>query len=182
MYKQKNGWNSDIWNFVKEKINFGLYFAVNQHFQVGHALLRHCDVIRWLIFMILVSMERGDPTLYHGTKQLYFGHVGFKFTGGGNLASLRGLRGFVTEIIYLFIYLFCFQHERSECLFFFCVCVCHGASTSEASAVFFFHVLFCFVLSVLWDPHEWSEWFFFVFVFFSISEASAVFFFFFLSS
>ena len=23
-------------------------------------LLRHCDVIRWLIFMILLSMERGD--------------------------------------------------------------------------------------------------------------------------
>ena len=23
--------------------------------------------------MILVSMERGDPTLYHGTKQSYFG-------------------------------------------------------------------------------------------------------------
>ena len=29
-----------------EKINFGLSFAENQHFQVGHALLRHCDVIR----------------------------------------------------------------------------------------------------------------------------------------
>ena len=34
--------------------------------------------------MILVSMERGDPTLYYGTKQLYFGGVNFKFTGGGN--------------------------------------------------------------------------------------------------
>ena len=30
-----------------KKINFGLYFdlAENLHFQVGHALLRHCDVI-----------------------------------------------------------------------------------------------------------------------------------------
>ena len=33
--------------------------------------------------MILVSVERRDPTLYYGTKQLYFGRVNFKFTGGG---------------------------------------------------------------------------------------------------
>ena len=32
--------------------------------------------------MILVSMEREDPTLYYGSKQLYFGRVNFKFTGG----------------------------------------------------------------------------------------------------
>ena len=32
--------------------------------------------------MILVSMERGDPTLYHGTKQTYFGPVKFKFIRG----------------------------------------------------------------------------------------------------
>ena len=32
--------------------------------------------------MILVSMERGDPTLYHGTKQSYFGPVNFKFVRG----------------------------------------------------------------------------------------------------
>ena len=31
--------------------------------------------------MILVSIERGDPILYYGTKQLYFGLVNFKFTG-----------------------------------------------------------------------------------------------------
>ena len=30
--------------------------------------------------MILLSMERGDPILYYGTKQLYFGCVNFKFT------------------------------------------------------------------------------------------------------
>ena len=34
--------------------------------------------------MILVSMERGDPTLYYSTKQLYFRRVNFKITGGGN--------------------------------------------------------------------------------------------------
>ena len=31
--------------------------------------------------MILVSIERRDPTLYYGTKQLFFGCVHFKFTG-----------------------------------------------------------------------------------------------------
>ena len=35
-----------------------------------------------MIFMILVSMGRGDPTLYHGTKQSYFGPVSFKFMRG----------------------------------------------------------------------------------------------------
>ena len=30
--------------------------------------------------MILVSMEKRDPTLYHGTKQSYFGPVNFRFT------------------------------------------------------------------------------------------------------
>ena len=70
-------WNSDIWNFFSEKIKFGLYLTENWHFQVGHVLLRHCDVKRWSIFMILVSMERGDPILYYGTKQLYFGCVNF---------------------------------------------------------------------------------------------------------
>ena len=74
LYKQKTGWNFDIWNFfLAKKINFGLYFAENRHFQVGHALLRHCDIKRSPIFMILVSMERGAPTLYYGTKQLYLG-------------------------------------------------------------------------------------------------------------
>ena len=34
--------------------------------------------------MILVSMKREDPTLYYGTKQLYFGRVNFKITGDGN--------------------------------------------------------------------------------------------------
>ena len=32
--------------------------------------------------MISVSMERGDPTLYHGPKQSYFGPVNFKFIRG----------------------------------------------------------------------------------------------------
>ena len=53
-------------------------------FRSAMFLLRHCDVIHWPIFMILVSMERGDITLYYGTKQLYFGRVNFKITGGGN--------------------------------------------------------------------------------------------------
>ena len=73
--------------FLAKKINFGLYFAENRYFQAGHALLRYCDVIPWSIFIILVSMERRDPILY-GTKQLYFGRVNLKFTGGGNHPTL----------------------------------------------------------------------------------------------
>ena len=82
--KQKTGWNSDIWNCFSEKCNFGLYFAENRYFRDGHVLLHHCDVIRWPISMIWVLMEREDPTLYYDTKQLYFGRVNFKSTGGGN--------------------------------------------------------------------------------------------------
>ena len=59
-------------------------FTENPLFESGHLWKRHCDVIRWPIFMILVSMERRDPTLYHGTKQSYFGPVNFKFIRGGN--------------------------------------------------------------------------------------------------
>ena len=50
-------------------------------FQVGHVLLRHCDVICRPIFMIVVSMEWRDPILNYGTKQLYFGSVTFNFKG-----------------------------------------------------------------------------------------------------
>ena len=31
--------------FLAKKINFGLYFAENRHFRVGHVLLRHCDIL-----------------------------------------------------------------------------------------------------------------------------------------
>ena len=84
IYKQTIGWNTDIWNFFSKKINFSLNIAENRTFQVGHVLLRRFDVIRWPIFVILVSIERGGPNLYYGFKQLYFGSVSFKFTGGGN--------------------------------------------------------------------------------------------------
>ena len=86
LYKQKTGWNSDIWNFSSEKFDFFFQFwsifTEKPLFESGRVWKRHCDVIRWLIFMILVSMERGDPTLYHGTKQSYFGPVNFKFLRG----------------------------------------------------------------------------------------------------
>ena len=61
---------------------FWSMFTENPIFESGHVWKRHCDVIRWSIFMILVSMERGDPTLYHGTKQSHFGPVNFKFIRG----------------------------------------------------------------------------------------------------
>ena len=85
LYKQKTGWNSDIWNFCSEKIdfffNFGLLSLKIRLKESGHVWKRHCDVIRLPIVMILVSMERRGPTLYHGTKQLCFGPVNFKFIG-----------------------------------------------------------------------------------------------------
>ena len=58
---------------------FWSMFTENPLFEFGHVWKCHCDVIRWPIFMILVSIERRDPTLYHGTKQSYFGFVNFKF-------------------------------------------------------------------------------------------------------
>ena len=60
---------------------FWSIFTYNPLFESGHVWKRHFDVIRWPVFMILVSMERGDPNLYHGTKQLYFGPINFKFIG-----------------------------------------------------------------------------------------------------
>ena len=36
LYKQKNGWNSYVWNFFSDKIKFGLNFAENRQFQVDH--------------------------------------------------------------------------------------------------------------------------------------------------
>ena len=70
LYKLKTGWNSAIWNFF---FQFWSIFTENPLFESGHVWKRHCDVIRWPIFMILVSMEKKDPTLYHGTKQSYLG-------------------------------------------------------------------------------------------------------------
>ena len=52
------------------------------------------------------------------------------------------------------VFFFFFQHERSECFFFFHVLFCFVLSvTSEASAGFFFFFFFF--------QHERSEWFFF---------------------
>ena len=82
---KKTGWNSDIWNFLVKKwifFQFWSMFTQNPLFESGHVWKHHCDVIRWPIFMILVPMERGDPTLYHGTKQSYFGPVNFKLIRG----------------------------------------------------------------------------------------------------
>ena len=80
---KKTRWNSGIWNFFSEKINLAYILLKIDIFRSATFVSRHCDVIRWPIFMILLSMERGDPTLYYGTKQLYFGRVNFKSTGGG---------------------------------------------------------------------------------------------------
>ena len=39
--------------------------------------------------MVLVSMERGELTIYYGTKQLYFGRVKFNSTGRGGKKRLH---------------------------------------------------------------------------------------------
>ena len=79
-------------NFLAKKLifffQFWSIFTENPLFESGHVWKRHFDVIRWPIFMILVSMKRGDPTLYHGTNQSYFGPINFKFKWGGNHLSL----------------------------------------------------------------------------------------------
>ena len=71
LYKQKTVWK--FGSFLAKKLilffNFGLFFTKNPLFESDHVWQRHCDVIRWPIFMILVSMERRDDSLYHGTKQ-----------------------------------------------------------------------------------------------------------------
>ena len=47
LYKKNPGEISIFGTFLEKKINFGLYFAeIGRHFQVGRALLRHCDVTR----------------------------------------------------------------------------------------------------------------------------------------
>ena len=86
LYKQKPGWNSDIWNFFWRKFNFALYFPENRLFQVGHVWKRHCDVIRWPIFKILVSMEKETlpyrPTIWYHTLILWACQS--QVHGGGN--------------------------------------------------------------------------------------------------
>ena len=89
LYKQKTGWNSDIWNFFSEKIdffsNFGL-FSLKIHF-LSPAMFENVIVTSyvWPIFMILVSMERGDPIPYHAdlptlkNKNSYFDIQKFVF-------------------------------------------------------------------------------------------------------
>ena len=71
-----------FWTFLAKNRFFFQFWSIyteNPLFESGHVWKRHFDVIHWRIFMILVSMERGDPTLYHGTKQSYFRLVNFKF-------------------------------------------------------------------------------------------------------
>ena len=86
LYMQKTPGEIPIFGtFLAKKVIFCQFwsmFTENPLFESGHAWKRHCDAIRWPIFMNLVSMEREDPTLYHGTKQSYFRPVNFKFIRG----------------------------------------------------------------------------------------------------
>ena len=84
----------------------------------------------------------------------------------GNIASLRGLWGFVTEIIYLFIL---YSARAKWVLVFFFPCVMRPARAKRVQVFFFF-----FFLCVLWGQHKQSECFFF-----SARAKRVVFFFFF---
>ena len=75
LYKQKTGWNSDFCKFFSEKKSILAILAyillkINI-FRSAMFLLRHWDVICWPIFMILVSIERQNPTLYYMVPNNY---------------------------------------------------------------------------------------------------------------
>ena len=63
LYKQKTGWNSDIWNFFSKKIDFFSFFISLKIRFLSPAMFENVIVI--VIFMILAWVKRGDPTLYH---------------------------------------------------------------------------------------------------------------------
>ena len=77
--------------------------------------------------MILVSMERGDPTLYHGTKQLRVGY----FSKRGLVVCKYKKELFeimrealsVFSIFYLHFFCFCFFVLLLLLLFVFCLFV-----------------------------------------------------------
>ena len=76
--------------FVSKKLGeipiFGTFLAKKSI--LAYISLKINIFIHWPIFMILeketlpYTMEKGDPTLYYDTKQIYFGCINFKFTGG----------------------------------------------------------------------------------------------------
>ena len=85
--KQKTEWNFDIWNFFSKKkkwffFSILVYFHWNSAFWVRSCLKTSLWRHTLTEFMILVPMERGDPTLYHGTKQSYFGNRQFQVHEG----------------------------------------------------------------------------------------------------
>ena len=65
----------------KTKINFGLYFPENRHFQVGHALLRHCDVVLIDFHDFVINRKRRpNPLPWYQTTILWA--VNFNITRG----------------------------------------------------------------------------------------------------
>ena len=116
-YKEKTGWNSDIWNFFSEKMdfffNFGLFSLKIRLLSL--AMIENVIVTSYVRhFHNFCINERGDPTLYHGTKQSYFGPVNFKFIRGVVTTPLvnhvtkkglvgRGLKSVAARVFYLLI-------------------------------------------------------------------------------
>ena len=95
---------------------FWSLFTKKPLFESVHVWKRHCDVIRWPIFMILVSMERGDTTLYYSAKQSYFGTVIFKFIRGVVTTPLVNhvtKKGLVGRGLNKFV---CFEYKLRWCV------------------------------------------------------------------
>ena len=93
--------------------NFHQFFAKIVIFRPVSTLCRHNFATAWPIFMILVSMDRGDPHLYYNSsKQQYFMCVNFKITGRvvttpfgshvtKNGSGRRGLKFNLTNLTYV---------------------------------------------------------------------------------
>ena len=101
LYKQKTGWNSDIWNFFSEKIDF---FSILVYF--------HWNSAFWVRQCLKTSLWRHTLTDFHDFgingkrrpypipwyQQSYFGPVNFKFMRGNhpplvNHVTKKGLVG-----------------------------------------------------------------------------------------
>ena len=76
LYKQKTGWIPIFGTFLAKKL---IFFSI-----CLNVWKRHCDVIRWPIFMILVSMEKRDPVPWYQTIIIWARRFQVH-KGGGNI-------------------------------------------------------------------------------------------------
>ena len=75
--------------FFSEKNYFGQYFTENLHFQVGHVLLRHFDVMTDFHDFGTNGKERPYLILWYQTTIGLLWLVNFKFTGPGRRVTKK---------------------------------------------------------------------------------------------